>query len=175
MASPRKVDKDGTQVVATNRSARHDYTVLDTIEAGIMLRGSEVKSLREAQVQIKEAHARFENGEAWLVGMHIAPYLSNATHDVLEPDRKRKLLMRRSELDRLRMRVDIERLSLVPALALLQGRPGQGRAGPGPGPQQGRQAPGHRRARLPHGDREGDGPVPQAVRPPRRLTGPPSA
>ena len=114
MASPRKVDKDGTQVVATNRSARHDYTVLDTIEAGIMLRGSEVKSLREAQVQIKEAHARFENGEAWLVGMHIAPYLSNATHDVLEPDRKRKLLMRRSELDRLRMRVDIERLSLVP-------------------------------------------------------------
>ena len=114
MASPRKVDKDGTKAVATNRSARHDYTILDTIEAGIMLRGSEVKSLREAQVQIKEAHARFENGEAWLVGMHIAPYLSNATHDVLEPDRKRKLLMRRSELDRLRMRVDIERLSLVP-------------------------------------------------------------
>ena len=114
MASPRKVDKDGTQVVATNRSARHDYTVLDTIEAGIMLRGSEVKSLREAQVQIKEAHARFENGEAWLVGMHIAPYLSNATHDVLEPDRKRKLLMHKSELEKLRMRVDIERLSLIP-------------------------------------------------------------
>jgi len=114
MASPRKVDKDGTKVVATNRSARHDYSILDTIEAGIMLRGSEVKSLREAQVQIKEAHARFENGEAWLVGMHIAPYLSNATHDVLEPDRKRKLLMHKSELEKLRMRVDIERLSLIP-------------------------------------------------------------
>ena len=114
MASPRKVDKDGTKVVATNRSARHDYSILDTVEAGIMLRGSEVKSLREAQVQIKEAHVRFENGEAWMVGMHIAPYLSNATHDVLEPDRKRKLLLHRGELDKLRMRVDIERLSLIP-------------------------------------------------------------
>ena len=114
MASPKKVDKDGTKVVATNRSARHDYSVLDTVEAGIMLRGSEVKSLREAQVQIKEAHVRFENGEAWLVGMHIAPYLANATHDVLEPDRKRKLLLHRGELDKLRMRVDIERLSLIP-------------------------------------------------------------
>ena len=114
MASPKKVDKDGTKAVATNRSARHDYSVLDTVEAGIMLRGSEVKSLREAQVQIKEAHVRFENGEAWLVGMHIAPYLANATHDVLEPDRKRKLLLHRGELDKLRMRVDIERLSLIP-------------------------------------------------------------
>lgn len=114
MASPKKVDKDGAKVVATNRSARHDYSILDTVEAGIMLRGSEVKSLREAQVQIKEAHVRFENGEAWMVGMHIAPYLSNATHDVLEPDRKRKLLLHRGELDKLRMRVDIERLSLIP-------------------------------------------------------------
>jgi SsrA-binding protein len=114
MASPRKVDKDGTKVVATNRSARHDYSILDTVEAGIMLRGSEVKSLREAQVQIKEAHVRFEKGEAWMVGMHIAPYLGNATHDVLEPDRKRKLLLHRNELDKLRMRVDVERLSLIP-------------------------------------------------------------
>jgi SsrA-binding protein len=123
MASPKKVDKDGTKAVATNRSARHDYSILDTIEAGIMLRGSEVKSLREAQVQIKEAHVRFENGEAWLVGMHIAPYLSNATHDVLEPDRKRKLLMHRGELDKLRMRVDIERLSLIPlSLYFKEGR-----------------------------------------------------
>jgi len=114
MASPKKVDKDGTKVVATNRSARHDYSILDTVEAGIMLRGSEVKSLREAQVQIKEAHVRFESGEAWMVGMHIAPYLANATHDVLEPDRKRKLLLHRGELDKLRMRVDVERLSLIP-------------------------------------------------------------
>lgn len=114
MAKPGKVDTSGTKVIATNRSARHDYTILDTIEAGIMLRGSEVKSLRDAQVQIKEAHARFEGDEAWLVGMHIAPHLAQSTHYVLEPDRKRKLLMHRHELDRLRMRVDIERLSLIP-------------------------------------------------------------
>ena len=114
MASPRKVDKDGTKVVATNRSARHDYTILDTVEAGIMLRGSEVKSLREAQVQIKEAHARFENGEAWLVGMHIAPVPDQRHPRRARARPKRKLLMHRGELDHLRMRVDIERLSLVP-------------------------------------------------------------
>jgi SsrA-binding protein len=114
MAKPGKVDTSGTKVIATNRSARHDYTILDTVEAGIVLRGSEVKSLREAQVQIKEAHARFEGDEAWLVGMHIAPYLAQNSHYVLEPDRKRKLLMHRQELDRLKMRVDVERLSLVP-------------------------------------------------------------
>jgi len=114
MAKPAKVDKDGTKVVATNRSARHDYTILDTVEAGIVLRGSEVKSLREAQVQIKEAHGRIEGNEMWLVGMHIAPYLTSATHDLVEPDRKRKLLLHRSEIDRLRMRVDLERLALVP-------------------------------------------------------------
>jgi SsrA-binding protein len=118
MARGRKADKTATdpnnRVVATNRSARHDYSVLDTIEAGIMLRGSEVKSLREAQVQIKEAHGRFENGELWLVGMHISPYLTSASHDLAEPDRKRKLLLHREQADRWRMRVDLERLQLVP-------------------------------------------------------------
>ena len=107
-------DNEGVKVVATNRSARHDYTILDTVECGLMLRGSEVKSLRDAQVQIKESHARFENGEAWLVGMHIAPHGSTGSHDLPEPDRKRKLLMHREQIDRWRMRVDLERLALVP-------------------------------------------------------------
>ena len=79
-----------------------------------MLRGSEVKSLRDAQVQIKESHARFEGGEAWLIGMHIAPHASTGAHDLPEPDRKRKLLMHREQIDRWRMRVDLERLQLVP-------------------------------------------------------------
>jgi len=79
-----------------------------------VLRGSEVKSLRDAQVQIKESHARFENGEAWLVGMHIAPHASTGAHDLPEPDRKRKLLMHREQIERWRMRVDLERLALVP-------------------------------------------------------------
>jgi SsrA-binding protein len=107
-------DTAGVKVVATNRSARHDYTILDTVECGVMLRGSEVKSLRDAQVQIKESHARFEGGEAWLIGMHIAPHASTGAHDLPEPDRKRKLLMHREQIDRWRMRVDLERLQLVP-------------------------------------------------------------
>ena len=107
-------DTSGVKVVATNRSARHDYTILDTVECGLVLRGSEVKSLRDAQVQIKESHARFENGEAWLVGMHIAPHASTGAHDLPEPDRKRKLLMHREQIERWRMRVDLERLALVP-------------------------------------------------------------
>jgi len=104
----------GTKVVATNRSARHDYAILETVEAGIVLRGSEVKSLREAQVQIKEAYARIDGGEAWLVGMHIAPHPTTGIHDLPEPDRRRKLLLNRHEIDRLRMRIDLERLALVP-------------------------------------------------------------
>ncbi len=107
-------DTAGVKVVATNRSARHDYTILDTVECGVMLRGSEVKSLRDAQVQIKESHARFEGGEAWLIGMHIAPHPSTGAHDLPEPDRKRKLLLHREQIDRWRMRVDLERLQLVP-------------------------------------------------------------
>jgi SsrA-binding protein len=107
-------DNAGVKVVATNRSARHDFTILDTVECGLMLRGSEVKSLRDAQVQIKESHARFEQGEAWLIGMHIAPHASTGAHDLPEPDRKRKLLMHREQIDRWKMRVDLERLSLIP-------------------------------------------------------------
>jgi SsrA-binding protein len=107
-------DNAGVRIVATNRSARHDYTILDTVECGLMLRGSEVKSLRDAQVQIKESHARFEAGEAWLIGMHIAPHASTGAHDLPEPDRKRKLLMHREQIDRWKMRVDLERLSLIP-------------------------------------------------------------
>ena len=107
-------DPKGVKVVATNRSARHDYTILDTVECGLVLRGSEVKSLRDAQVQIKESHARFEGGEAFQVGMHIAPHATTGIHDLPEPDRKRKLLMHREQIDRWRMRVDLERLALVP-------------------------------------------------------------
>lgn len=107
-------DTTGVKVVATNRSARHDYAILDTVECGLVLRGSEVKSLRTAQVQIKEAHARFENDELWLVGMHIAPHATTGAHDLPEPDRKRKLLLHREQLERWRMRVDLERLTLVP-------------------------------------------------------------
>jgi SsrA-binding protein len=104
----------GVKVIATNRRARHDYHLFDTVEAGLVLRGSEVKSLREAKVQISDAYARIDDGEAWLVGLHIAPWRTAAHFGAHEPDRKRKLLLNRTEIERLRARIDQDRLTLVP-------------------------------------------------------------
>jgi SsrA-binding protein len=104
----------GTKVVATNRQARRNYSILDTVEAGLVLRGSEVKSLRDSKVQISDAFARIDGGEVWLHGLHIAPYLFSQTHTGHDPDRKRKLLLHHHEIDRLRQRVDPEQLSLIP-------------------------------------------------------------
>lgn len=104
----------GTKVIATNRQARRNYEILDTIEAGLVLRGSEVKSLRDAKVQITDAFGRIDSGEIWLHGLHIAPYMHSQTHTGHDPGRKRKLLMHSHEIERLRARVDPEHLSLVP-------------------------------------------------------------
>jgi SsrA-binding protein len=102
------------KVVATNRRARRDYDVLDTVECGIVLRGSEVKSLREARVQLSDANARIIGGEMWLVGLHIQPYSHAAGYGTPTADRDRKLLLHREEIGRLRARVDQDRLALVP-------------------------------------------------------------
>ena len=111
------------KMVATNRQARRNYDISETVEAGLVLRGSEVKSLRESKVQIGEAYARFENGELWLVGLHISPYTRASTHVAPDVTRKRKLLLHRAELDRLNSKVDQEHLSLVPmALYFKNGR-----------------------------------------------------
>ncbi|WP_436792805.1 SsrA-binding protein SmpB [Actinospongicola halichondriae] len=107
-------DDKKTKLIAANRRARRDYELTETIEAGIMLAGSEVKSMREAQVQIAEGFVRFDGGEAFLLGMHVAPYLHAQEHSGHDPDRPRKLLMHRRELDRLKMLVDLERVSIVP-------------------------------------------------------------
>lgn len=107
-------DDAKTKLIAANRRARRDYDLTETIEAGIMLIGSEVKSMREAQVQIAEGFVRFDNGEAYLLGMHVAPYLHAQEHSGHDPDRPRKLLMHRRELDRLKALVDLERVSIVP-------------------------------------------------------------
>ena len=104
----------GTQVVATNRQARRNYQLSDTFECGIALRGSEVKSLRESKVQLSDAWASIDDGEVWLNGLHIAPYSRAQAHTGHDPVRRRKLLMHRHEIDRLRLRMQTERLSLVP-------------------------------------------------------------
>jgi SsrA-binding protein len=104
----------GTKPIATNRQARRNYEILDTIEAGIVLRGSEVKSLREAKVQITDAFARIDGGQIWLHQLHIAPWMYSQSHTGHDPDAKRKLLMHKQEIERLRARVDPEHLSLIP-------------------------------------------------------------
>jgi SsrA-binding protein len=104
----------GTKLIASNRRARFDYEVLDTVEAGIVLTGSEVKSLRLGHVQLADAFAREASGELWLEGVHIAPYQFATNVGAHEPDRRRKLLLHRDEIDRLHARVAQERLALVP-------------------------------------------------------------
>jgi len=104
----------GTKLIASNRKARRDYTILDVIEAGLVLSGSEVKSLRTGHVQLTDAYARFRGGEIWMEGVHIAPYqfaVGVGSHD---PDRPRKLLLNRGEIDRLKAQVDQDRVALVP-------------------------------------------------------------
>lgn len=104
---------DGVKVVARNRKARHDFEILDTFECGIVLRGSEVKSLRNAQIELKDAYADLRDGEIWLERAHIAPYGFSAGggHD---PERSRKLLLHRREIDRLVGKINEVGLTLVP-------------------------------------------------------------
>jgi len=101
------------KIVSTNRKAFHNFTILETVEAGLVLRGTEVKSLRDAQVNFKDAYATIDNDEAWLVGCHIPPYHhgTDANHD---PDRRRKLLLHRREISRLLGKVAERGLTLVP-------------------------------------------------------------
>lgn len=106
-------DGENTKTITRNRKALHNYFVDEEHEAGVVLLGSEVKSLREARVQLTDAYARFENNELWLVNAHISPY-PQATHENHEPDRPRKLLMHRRELNRLRNKVETAGFTLIP-------------------------------------------------------------
>lgn len=101
------------KVVATNRKARHDYAIVDTVEAGLVLLGSEVKSLRAGRMELKDSYGLVERGEAYLIGAHIAPY-DFAREGGHEPERSRKLLMHRREIDRLAGQVAEKGLTLIP-------------------------------------------------------------
>ena len=104
---------EGRKIVASNRRARHDYEILDTFEAGIVLKGSEVKSLRAGQVQLKDAFAMISGGELWLEHLHIGPY-SYASVDAHDPERRRKLLIHRRDIDRLAGKINEQSLTVVP-------------------------------------------------------------
>jgi SsrA-binding protein len=113
----------GPRAVATNRKARHDYDILDQFEAGMMLAGSEVKSLRAGKVQLRDAYARIDDGAVWLYGVHVAPYVFANGFGVVDPDRPRKLLLHRREIDELHDRVAQEGLTLIPlAIYFKEGR-----------------------------------------------------
>lgn len=99
MSKARK--KTSPARIAENRKARHDYFIEDTFEAGLVLEGWEVKSLRAGRAQLTETYVHLKNGEAWLIGAHISPLLSASTHVNANPTRTRKLLLNRKELDRM--------------------------------------------------------------------------
>lgn len=103
----------GVKPIAHNRNARREYELLDALEAGIALTGSEVKSLRAGKISFKEGYVRFADGEAFLAGVHIAPY-ENAGYAQHEPDRERKLLLHRAEIERLGAKVAQKGLTVVP-------------------------------------------------------------
>lgn len=106
-------DSEGVKTVARNRKARHEYEILEEFEAGLVLRGAEVKSLREGRANFTDSFARVERGEMWLYSLHIAPY-QNASVDAPEPDRTRKLLLHRREIERLGARTREGGFTLVP-------------------------------------------------------------
>jgi SsrA-binding protein len=101
------------ETIAVNRRARHDYAIEETLEAGIVLTGTEIKSIREHKVNIAEAYVRIEHGEAWLVGAHIAEYTQGNRNNHV-PNRTRKLLMHRDQISELLGLQSAKGLTLVP-------------------------------------------------------------
>lgn len=108
-----KKRKKGGDAIATNRRARYDYVFEETLEAGMALTGSEVKSMRAGNVQLKDSYAAVRDGEAWLVGAYIAPY-EMAREGGHDPERRRKLLLHSAELARLAARTQERGLTLIP-------------------------------------------------------------
>ncbi|HZE19043.1 MAG TPA: SsrA-binding protein SmpB [Candidatus Angelobacter sp.] len=106
-------DDDERQIITTNRKARHDYTIIETFEAGIELRGTEVKSLRDAKAQLADAYAMVEGGQLFLRNAHI-PIYDPASYSNHEPTRTRRLLMHRAEIRRLQTQLDQSGLTMVP-------------------------------------------------------------
>jgi len=115
--------KNGIHLVAQNKKARHDFEILATYEAGLVLTGTEIKSIREGRVQLKDGYGRIEEGEAFLQDVYIAPY-PNAGPFNHEPTRSRKLLLHKREIQKLTGKIQEKGLALIPLRVYLK----QGRA-----------------------------------------------
>ena len=113
MASPKTEREKAQRTIAENRKARHDYHVLETWEAGVALLGTEVKSIREGRVNLRDSYARVDNGEVWMLNVHISPYSHRGSADHQEL-RQRKLLLHRDEIRKMVGKVAEKGLTLVP-------------------------------------------------------------
>ena len=114
MAAQKNKNQAGDSTIVQNRVATHDYFIEERFEAGLMLEGWEVKSLRAGRGQLKESYVVLKNGEAWLLGSHISPLPTASTHIQPDPVRTRKLLLHRQELSRLIGHVERKGYTLVP-------------------------------------------------------------
>lgn len=101
-------------IIAVNKKARHDYFILETLEAGLVLEGWEVKSLRAKNIQLKESYVLLKDMEAWLIGAHISPLVTASTHKIIDPIRTRKLLLHISEIAKLIGAVERKGFTIVP-------------------------------------------------------------
>jgi SsrA-binding protein len=108
------------KTVASNRKARFEYHILDSYEAGMVLRGTEIKSIRKGQISLQEAYVRTDGQEAWLVGAHIAPY-EHASAKQHEPDRDKKLLLNKREIREIWNEVRIKGMTVIPLRVYLKG------------------------------------------------------
>ena len=108
------------KTVATNRKARFEYQLLETFEAGLVLKGTEIKSVRKGQISLQEAYVRTDGKQAWLVGAHIAPY-EHASAFQHDPDREKKLLLNKREIRELYDAVRIKGLTIIPVRVYLKG------------------------------------------------------
>lgn len=106
-------------VVAQNKKVRHDYSIVDTIEAGIVLTGTEIKSVRAARIQLKDGYAQIKNGEAWLINVHIAPFEQGNIWNQ-DPDRTRKLLLKKKQITKLQNDLKGTGMALVPLKVYLK-------------------------------------------------------
>ena len=139
MAADKTEREKAQRVIADNRKAFHDYHVLETYEAGVALLGTEVKSIREGSVNLRDSYARVDRGEVWLLNLHIGPY-SHTGYAAHEDRRQRKLLLHAHEIRKLTGKVAEKGLTRRAAADVLQERAGQGGARAGQGQAGARQA-----------------------------------
>ena len=108
-----KKSSQNDNVLAQNKKARHDYNIVDTIEAGMVLTGTEIKSVRASRIQLKDGYAQIKNGQAWLINVHIAPFEQGNIWNK-DPERTRKLLLKKREISRLENELKGSGMTLIP-------------------------------------------------------------